>query len=60
MSLYSDEEVCAAVDRWIDTWDLETLQVYAYENLLDYFYNAADEEELIQFMEESMEGAENG
>jgi len=53
---WTDDQICSAVDQWVDTWDLETLQAYAYENLLDYFLTVADEEELTQFMEEANNG----
>ena len=53
---FTDAQVEAAVDQWVDTWDLTTLQVYAYENLLDYFLTVADEEELTMFMEEANNG----
>ena len=53
---FTDAQVEEAVDQWVDTWDLTTLQVYAYENLLDYFLTVADEEELTMFMEEANNG----
>ena len=56
MAKFTDAQVEAAVDQWVDTWDLTTLQVYAYENLLDYFLTVADEEELTMFMEEDPHG----
>ena len=39
-----------AVDNMINSWDMSTLQNYAFEEQLEYFFESADEEEVNELL----------
>jgi hypothetical protein len=41
-----------AVDNMIDSWDIETLMNFAFEDRLEYFLESADEEEVNELLKE--------
>ena len=43
---YNDEQIEKAVDNLIDSWDIDTLVNFAYDDRLHYFLHSADQEEI--------------
>tara|TARA_R100000963_G_C4551906_1_gene44514 strand:+ start:321 stop:509 length:189 start_codon:yes stop_codon:yes gene_type:complete len=47
-----ERKVEKAVDNMIDSWDLQTLMNFAFEDRLEYFLDSADEEEVNELLKE--------
>ena len=47
-----ERKVEKAVDNMIDSWDLNTLMNFAFEDRLEYFLDTADEEEVNELLKE--------
>lgn len=47
-----ERKVERAVDNMIDSWDIETIMNYAFEEQLEYFLEIADEEEVNELLKE--------
>ena len=47
-----ERKVEKAVDNMIDSWDLNTLMNFAFEDRLEYFLESADEEEVNELLKE--------
>ena len=47
-----ERKVEKAVDNMIDSWDLQTLMNFAFEDRLEYFLESADEEEVNELLKE--------
>ena len=47
-----ERKVEKAVDNMIDSWDLQTLMNFAFEDRLEYFLDTADEEEVNELLKE--------
>ena len=43
---YTEEQIEKAVDNLIDSWDIDTLVNFAYDDRLHYFLHSADQEEI--------------
>tara|TARA_R110000751_G_scaffold11123_2_gene39818 strand:+ start:227 stop:400 length:174 start_codon:yes stop_codon:yes gene_type:complete len=56
MEKYVDEQIEKAIDNLIDSWDIDTLINFAYEDRLHYYLHDADKSELNLLMSEHMEG----
>jgi len=41
-----------AVDNMIDSWDMDTLTNYAFQEQLEYFLESAEEEEVNELLKE--------
>tara|TARA_Y100000401_G_C8321715_1_gene225682 strand:- start:186 stop:362 length:177 start_codon:yes stop_codon:yes gene_type:complete len=48
---YTQEQIIDACIHEIDSWDMETLVNYAYDNLTDYYLDFADAEEVELFIQ---------
>ena len=49
---YNDEQIEKAVDNLIDSWDIDTLVNFAYDDRLHYFLHSADQEEVSELLQE--------
>jgi len=47
-----NDHIEKAVDNMIDSWDIETLMNFAFEDRLEYFLESADEEEVNELLKE--------
>jgi len=47
-----EERIEKAVDNMIDSWDMETLMNFAFEDRLEYFIESADKEEINELLKE--------
>tara|TARA_R110001599_G_scaffold9268_2_gene45814 strand:- start:153 stop:341 length:189 start_codon:yes stop_codon:yes gene_type:complete len=47
-----ERKVEKAVDNMVDSWDIETLMNFAFEDRLEYFIESADEEEVNELLKE--------
>ena len=45
MPEYTDEQIEKAVDNLIDSWDIDSLINFAYDDRLHYFLHDADQNE---------------
>ena len=46
MKNYSDEKIEHAVENLVDSWDMETIIEFVYQDRLHYFLHHADKEEI--------------
>ena len=47
-----NDHIEKAVDNMIDSWDIETLMNFAFEDRLEYFLESVDEEEVNVLLKE--------
>lgn len=52
---YNDEQIEKAVDSLIDSWDMEGLVNFAYEDRLHYFLHSADQEEIRMLIQDFLD-----
>ena len=57
MANYTDEQIEKAVDKMIDSWDMDTLVNFAYDNSVNYYLgNSVSYEEIELLIEENLKG----
>lgn len=52
MTQTRDEAIARAVSEYINTWNTDELLDYVYEHMIDYFDNAASDEEIDNLLED--------
>jgi hypothetical protein len=52
---YNDEQIEKAVDSLIDSWDMDGLVNFAYEDRLHYFLHSADQEEIRMLIQDFLD-----
>ena len=55
-----EEQIAKAVDNLIDSWDIDTLIDFAYEERLYYFMDKASDEEVDELLDIFGEDNDNG
>ena len=50
---YTDEQIGDACERCVDSWDIDSLKIFAAEELYYYYTTQADPDILQFFMEEN-------
>ena len=53
--MYTEEQLDLAIEKLIDSWDLDDLISYAKNELTDYYRSCAEDEEIELFISEMNE-----